>query len=88
MAMFAMMGFHFYLIICGQTTIEFRGNRKRQREARMQGYIWKNPYDHGRLKNFQLVFGVVDRQYWWILWLLPVLPKTLWKGEYTNKDCF
>ena len=49
--------FHIYLTLTSQTTIEFHGNYTNSRRAKRLGKKWKNPYDFGRLRNFQQVFG-------------------------------
>merc|ERR1712007_230876 len=50
-------GFHVYLVLTNQTTIEFQTNLIRRREARKNGEYFRNPYDLGRTRNFQQVFG-------------------------------
>merc|ERR1712183_30322 len=50
-------GFHFYLVLTNQTTIEFQTNLIKRREARKSGEFYRNPYDLGRTRNFQQVFG-------------------------------
>merc|ERR1712228_29740 len=50
-------GFHVYLVLSNQTTIEFQTNLIKRREARKSGEFYRNPYDLGRTRNFQQVFG-------------------------------
>jgi palmitoyltransferase len=50
-------GFHVYLVLSNQTTIEFQTNLMKRREARKSGEYYRNPYDLGRTRNFQSVFG-------------------------------
>jgi hypothetical protein len=51
-------GFHIYLTLTAQTTIEFHGNYMNRRQARRyHEKPWKNPYDQGWRKNWQQVFG-------------------------------
>merc|ERR1712224_161528 len=38
-------GFHVYLVLTNQTTIEFQINLMRRREARKNGEFYRNPYD-------------------------------------------
>lgn len=59
-----MAGFHLYLIVTNQTTIEMMDNGKRRR----QDPSYENPYDLGVRRNFQSVFGV-GRLY--CSWLIP-----------------
>jgi len=65
-------GFHVYLVLTNQTTIEFQINLMRRREARKSGEYYRNPYDLGRTRNFQ-VFGPNPfcRFRWLLPWLAP-----------------
>jgi palmitoyltransferase len=49
---------HVYLLLTGQTTIEFYGNQTKAYRARLSGLAYRNPYDAGSaLANWQRVFG-------------------------------
>eukprot|EP00927_Polykrikos_kofoidii_P013356 TRINITY_DN15816_c0_g1_i1.p1 TRINITY_DN15816_c0_g1~~TRINITY_DN15816_c0_g1_i1.p1 ORF type:complete len:344 (-),score=49.67 TRINITY_DN15816_c0_g1_i1:27-1058(-) len=61
--------FHVYLVLTNQTTIEFQLNRVNSKEARKNGEFFRNPYNLGRSRNFQQVFG--PNAFWSLLWLLP-----------------
>jgi palmitoyltransferase len=50
-------GFHLYLCLTGQTTIEFHGNWMNRRKAKRLNKKWKNPYDMGLKRNWQQVYG-------------------------------
>jgi palmitoyltransferase len=50
-------GFHVFLVLTGQTTIEFHGNWTQWRRAKKQGTTYKNPYDQGWRLNWQQVYG-------------------------------
>jgi len=51
-------GFHIYLTLTGQTTIEFHGNWAKRKRARAAGQKWKNPYSRGSWRlNWQQVYG-------------------------------
>jgi palmitoyltransferase len=50
-------GFHLYLVLTGQTTIEFHGNFVNKRKARKSGHKFKTPYDLGWRRNWQQVYG-------------------------------
>jgi hypothetical protein len=51
-------GFHLYLVLTGQTTIEFHGNWVNKRKAAKLNKKYKSPYDMGSyLRNFQQVYG-------------------------------
>mmetsp|Transcript_4912 Transcript_4912/g.16196 ORF Transcript_4912/g.16196 Transcript_4912/m.16196 type:complete len:348 (-) Transcript_4912:49-1092(-) len=49
-------GFHAYLAVSNQTTIEFYGNIHHRRMARKNNQRWVNPYSLGLAGNFQEVF--------------------------------
>jgi hypothetical protein len=62
-------GFHLYLTLTAQTTIEFHANWLNRRRAKSQGgKPWTNPYNQGWRKNWQLVFGPGP---WWKSLLMP-----------------
>merc|ERR1740117_506796 len=64
-------GFHLYLVLTNQTTIEFQINLSRRRESRKNGELFRNPYDLGRSRNFQQVFG--PNPFCKCRWILPWL---------------
>ncbi|CAK9109639.1 unnamed protein product [Durusdinium trenchii] len=64
-------GFHFYLILTNQTTIEFQLNMVRRRQCRKNGEFFRNPYDIGRSRNCQEVFG--PNSLWSLKWMFPYL---------------
>jgi palmitoyltransferase len=70
-AILVLGGFHVYLVLSAQTTIEFHGNfqaifgRHRNRNAKK----FQNPYNQGWKRNWQQVYG----DSW--PWYLAVLPR-------------
>ena len=51
-------GFHIYLVLTGQTTIEFHGNWVNKQKAKRSGQKYRNPYDMGSWKrNWQQIYG-------------------------------
>ena len=50
-------GFHVYLVLTGQTTIEFHGNWMNRSRAKKEGQKYRNPYDMGYKRNFQQIYG-------------------------------
>lgn len=56
-AVLVLCGFHTYLVLTGQTTIEFHGNCANHRRAKLANKKYKNPYDMGMKRNFQQVYG-------------------------------
>jgi len=55
-----LLGFHIYLIISGQTTIEFHGNMMKRRIAKECGVVWYNPYNLGWKRNLEQVWGSIS----------------------------
>jgi hypothetical protein len=62
-------GFHLYLCLTGQTTIEFHGNWVNKRRAAKLNKKFKSPYDVGYLRNWQQIYG--SSQPWWRALLVP-----------------
>jgi len=50
-------GWHIFLTLTAQTTIEFYGNHTLRHRAKAKGIIYRNPYDQGMRKNWAHVFG-------------------------------
>lgn len=65
-----LLGWHIYLILSGQTTIEFYDNQIRAKKALVRGEIFIFEHDVGRQKNFEEVFG---KGRFWFSFLLPSL---------------
>jgi hypothetical protein len=61
-------GFHLYLCLTGQTTIEFHGNWMNKRKAKRLNKKYKNPYDLGWRRNWQQIYGT---QPWLTAFLIP-----------------
>lgn len=51
---------HIKLIYRGETSIEAHINAKETKRLAAQGRIYRNPYNFGPKKNFQLFLGLVD----------------------------
>lgn len=58
---------HAYLLLSGQTTLEFYINSADRRDARRAGQPWSNPFDHGCRANFE---EVLLAPFWSFRWLL------------------
>jgi len=55
-AVMCLGGFHLYLVLTAQTTIEFHGNWSKRKKRG-----WKNPYSAGNWKkNWEMVYGTRD----------------------------
>ena len=51
-------GFHLYLTLTAQTTIEFHANFAHRKRAKKAGQKWRNPYSLGTARsNWQQVYG-------------------------------
>ena len=57
-------GFHIFLVLTAQTTIEFHGNWSKWRRL---GNKYRNPYSEGYRKNWRRVYGDLP-------WFLSILP--------------
>lgn len=66
-------GFHVYLVLTNQSTIEFQLNLLKRKEARKNGEYFRNPYDMGRRRNFQSVFG--PNAFCRFVWMMPYLAQ-------------
>lgn len=72
-AVMCLGGFHLYLVLTAQTTIEFHGNWSKKRKGG-----WKNPYSAGSWKkNWEMIYGtrggVVQHKYcgcWGVLMVM------------------
>ena len=67
-------GFHLFLVLTGQTTIEFQGNYMKRRKAKKAGQKYKNPYNMGSKRNWQQVYG--DYSCRWSMLMAVILPST------------
>jgi len=71
MSLLLLGGFHVYLVLSNETTIEFLTNFLHRADAMRNGGSFRNPYDLGWTPNFQQVFGPYQpRNLRWLLsWL-------------------
>ena len=65
-AMSFFVAWNAHLSLSNQTTVEWHGNKMREKEARNRGDIFWNQYNLGRRRNLQQIFGPF-RQWWQIL---------------------
>jgi hypothetical protein len=52
-----MLAWHLYLVLSGQTTIEFYYNRFRGQIAKERGEVYYNEFDLGYRRNWEFFFG-------------------------------
>ncbi|KAL0490021.1 palmitoyltransferase [Acrasis kona] len=73
-------GWHVYLLLTNQTTIEFQFNKFKVVTAKRSGKSSLNEYDVGMRSNVEQLFGTIDR---WIFMFLPsITPPPLSGCEY------
>lgn len=70
-AVSVLLGFHSYLVLTAQTTIEFYENISVRDKMRRSGRIYFNPYDKGLHHNLSQVFG--GHRHWLASLMLPWL---------------
>ena len=81
-----LLGWHIYLMLSNQTTIEFYMNAADKLDARANGTVFKNPYDLGWRKNIRRVFGDTP----WYLSALPSLrdpPEPMYPFQFSFELC-
>ena len=61
-AVTVLLGWHIYLVLSAQTTIEFYGNQTRKLRALVRGQRYHIPYDHGARANYEFVFGPLQKR--------------------------
>lgn len=64
--------FHIYLVLTGQTTIEFHGNFVRKMKAKKSGQKYRNPYDMGGKRNWQQIYGDYNDR--WSMFMTVLVP--------------
>lgn len=70
-----LLGFHAYLILTAQTTIEFHGNRLKKARCKELDQIFKNPYDLGFKRNIEQIWGE-SKGGWFLYFILAFLPSS------------
>ncbi|KAI8582090.1 hypothetical protein K450DRAFT_269546 [Umbelopsis ramanniana AG] len=75
-AIAALCAWHYYLLLTGQTTVEFYNNQYEKGLHKTQGEIFVNMYDFGVKENFKIFFNISDKNPWYsVLIPVPVPPK-------------
>lgn len=78
--------FQFYLIITGQTSVEYHLNKRLKSKAFKEGRQFRNPYDLGLSRNFKTFYGL-EQGDWWFKWLIPSMTRTKGNGiEYEKRE--
>jgi palmitoyltransferase len=70
-----LLGFHIYLILTAQTTIEYHGNRLKKARCNELDQEFKNPYDLGFKRNLEQVWGEWKGG-WFIFFIMAFLPRS------------
>ena len=70
LALSILLGWHIYLVLTAQTTIDFYANREAAAAARKEGRVWRNEVDLGFRRNWQEVFDEKGAM-WALSWLMP-----------------
>ena len=82
----AFLGFHTYLILTNQTTMEWATRDSHRDEIlRRSGTFQRNPYDMGRRRNWVYIFG--ESRLWffsWLAWKLATEGTVLAEGTLTE----
>ena len=65
-------GFHIYLVLTGQTTIESHGNFMKRSKAKRSGQKYLNPYDMGSKRNWQQIYGEYNGR--WSIFMAILIP--------------
>jgi palmitoyltransferase len=68
-----LLAWHLYLVLSGQSTVEFYHNSQRARMARAAGETYRNEYDLGSARNWRMFFGGGGH---WLAWALPFTRPT------------
>ncbi|XP_068610308.1 palmitoyltransferase ZDHHC16B [Brachionichthys hirsutus] len=82
---------HLLLVSRGETSVERHINRKEAKRLREKGKVFRNPYHHGRIHNWKLLFGVEKRSHWFSRVLLPSSHPPggdgiTWECTFTRRD--
>ncbi|KAM9424733.1 palmitoyltransferase ZDHHC16B isoform 2-T3 [Pholidichthys leucotaenia] len=82
---------HAMLISRGETSVERHINCKETKRLKEKGKVFRNPFHHGRLNNWRILFGVEKRSHWLTRVLLPSshLPDgdgVMWECAFTRRD--
>ncbi|PNG99022.1 hypothetical protein TSOC_015207, partial [Tetrabaena socialis] len=75
----ALFGWHVWLVLTGQGTIDYLDNSAREAEARAAGRRWLNRYHLGPAANWRETFDVHGR-WWWLSWMLPRRRRKMGNG--------
>lgn len=70
-----LLGFHIYLILTAQTTIEYHGNRLKKARCQELDQVFKNPYDLGFKRNIEQIWGEWNGG-WFLFFFLAFLPSS------------
>ncbi|CDS12513.1 hypothetical protein LRAMOSA04707 [Lichtheimia ramosa] len=76
LAIGGLCGWHYFLILTGQTTVEYYNNDYDKRQCKRQGEVFINMYDFGVKQNFCYFFNISERFPWYtVLYPIPIPPR-------------
>jgi palmitoyltransferase len=76
-ALGGMLGWQTFLIATAQTTVEFYHNRVLARRSTLTGHVFRNPFDLGLRRNWDVIFGPSS---FLLSWALPTAPGPVGNG--------
>ncbi|XP_062858663.1 palmitoyltransferase ZDHHC16B [Trichomycterus rosablanca] len=71
LALAVLTTWHAMLITRGETSVERHINRRERKRLKLIGKVFRNPYHHGRINNWKILFGVEKSSHWVTRVLLP-----------------
>ncbi|KAI9208652.1 DHHC palmitoyltransferase-domain-containing protein [Polychytrium aggregatum] len=84
----SLMSWHTYLVLTGQTTIEYYDNQSKRKLARLRGDVYINEFDLGTIRNARIFFGIGKKFPWYTI-LLPIAVPPLGDGRtYLTSHAF
>ncbi|KAI8337655.1 DHHC palmitoyltransferase-domain-containing protein [Chlamydoabsidia padenii] len=76
LALGGLCAWHYYLVLTGQTTVEFYSNYYEKGVAKSQGEVFVNMYDFGYMENIRRFFNIGEKYPWYTLFYpIPISPR-------------
>ncbi|SAM01389.1 hypothetical protein [Absidia glauca] len=75
LALGGLCAWHYFLVLTGQTTVEFYSNYYEKGVAKSNGEIFVNMYDFGYMDNVRRFFNIGERYPWYtVFYPIPIPP--------------